>query len=266
MSGSESKNDADKKEMHGMRSSQSPSPNRRDFIKFQTFSTAFRRLHRILRRWLDADLTSLQRHVMITLQAHCQLSKQNETITADNLGRGIVVSDMQRLNIVLHMVMGVLEADTTRYFLKEWARTVKHFSSLADQFLEERQVPINRRLAEAMSVRLELATHSCLDKEDELREEEVEASEMLAWILRAIRTDKLDLCRDAWERMLGHLDAADMRLAMLNWVERWKLSGGKRVRQKRKGKSFYGDTTGQKSLWKEDPVEEASFFPSLWGF
>jgi len=253
-----------------MRSTRPASPNRRDFIKFQTFSTAFRRLHRILRRWLEADLTSLQRHVIFTIHANCHLGNRNKTITADNHGRGIDVSGMQRLDRVLHLVMGVLEADKSRFALRAWAwnRQNTFCSSLADHFLEERQVPINQKLAKEMSERLELAT-DCLKNEDDLREEEVEAAEMLAWILQAIRTNRLDVCRDAWYRMLGNLDTANMRLALLNWIARWKAHGGHKVRPKRTGKSFYGDTTGEKGVWNsewEDDKQEVSFFASLWGF
>ena len=137
------------------------------------------------------------------------------------------MSGMQRLDRVLHLVMGVLEADKSRFALRAWAwnRQNTFCSSLADHFLEERQVPINQKLAKEMSERLELAT-DCLKNEDDLREEEVEAAEMLAWILQAIRTNRLDVCRDAWYRMLGNLDTANMRLALLNWIARWKAHGG----------------------------------------
>jgi len=237
-----------------------PSPSRRDFVKFQTYNTAIRRLQRILVRWKQYG----KKAILDRMKSNWDLSvnasdSRLRTVEADYASR-------RRVERGLNLVVDILAASLKGARFTAWkswqsnwqdaARSQRNDTQRADLLaqtsLSNMHDVIDTDRQANYHLRICAAADSLANGEIP-NETEIQAAEMLLWTLRAARLHRLDMCVEALDLLGGAVEGVLKRSALHSFRQNCPR---RKAKQKPKRRIFAAET---RQLWilEEDKAPKA---------
>lgn len=261
-------------------SGRSSSPSKRDYIKFQKYTTGLRRFERILKRWRDfprraAVLAFKENWESVTTAADSRM----RALEADNQRRKQLDHGLVKLQHILAKAIKGELFDAWLSFVDNWEDAMElqqhpeqpeaHFRAEAAMDVMQAQSDQNRQRTYHLRI---VTAADCLVQEGVPSDNELEAAEVLVWTLRAARLHRLDACMEALLNIAKTMNGASVRTAFrhfrLNCPRRRHVTRRK-ISKDTRGKIYASEGRHAWVLEPKKPKREEEakgIFESFFGF